>query len=202
MLKLKLRYFGHLMRRADSFEKTLLLGMIEGRRRRWQTEDEMVGWHHQLNGHKWVNSGSWWWTGRPGVLQFTGSQRVRDEWGTGLNWTPTNTKKLFPRGICSFLFEFPNCRAYLISKSVCTVLSDPRKMRKYACFPNSLLVFFTYSYSACQCLPKAPERYSHPSCRLPGGKHMFILYFGGDTNLYQTNSSYVSYFLIFPFILF
>ena len=50
MLKLKLQYFGHLMRRADSFEKTLMLGKIEGRRRRG-TEDEMVGWHHQLDGH-------------------------------------------------------------------------------------------------------------------------------------------------------
>ena len=49
MLKLKLQYFGHLMRRTDSFEKTLMLGKIEGRRRRglqWM----MVGWHHQLNG--------------------------------------------------------------------------------------------------------------------------------------------------------
>ena len=46
MLKLKLRYFGHLMRRADSFEKTLMLGKIEGRRRRGMTEDAMVGWHH------------------------------------------------------------------------------------------------------------------------------------------------------------
>ena len=45
MLKLKLQYFGHLMRRADSFEKTLMLGKIEGRRRRGQ-QDEMVGWHH------------------------------------------------------------------------------------------------------------------------------------------------------------
>ena len=44
MLKLKLRYFGHLMQRTDSFEKTLVLGKIEGRRR--TTEDEMVGWHH------------------------------------------------------------------------------------------------------------------------------------------------------------
>jgi len=44
MLKLKLQSFGHLMQRADSLEKTLLLGKIEGRRRR--TEDEMVGWHH------------------------------------------------------------------------------------------------------------------------------------------------------------
>ena len=53
MLKLKLQYFGHLMRRADSLEKTLMLGEIEGRRRRgrWE-EDEMVGWHHQLNGHE------------------------------------------------------------------------------------------------------------------------------------------------------
>ena len=46
MLKLKLQYFGHLMQKADSLEKTLMLGKIEGRRRRGMTEDEMVGWHH------------------------------------------------------------------------------------------------------------------------------------------------------------
>ena len=46
MMKLKLQYFGHLMRRPDSLEKTLMLGKIEGRRRRGMTEDEMVGWHH------------------------------------------------------------------------------------------------------------------------------------------------------------
>ena len=46
MLKLKLQYFGHVMPRADSLEKTLMLGKIEGRRRRAPTEDEMVGWHH------------------------------------------------------------------------------------------------------------------------------------------------------------
>ena len=51
MLKLKLQYFGHLMRRADSLEKTLMLGRIGGRRRRGTTEDEMVGWHHWHNGH-------------------------------------------------------------------------------------------------------------------------------------------------------
>ena len=49
MLKLKLQYFGHLMRRADSFEKSLMLGKIEGGRRK-MTEDGMVGWHHQPNG--------------------------------------------------------------------------------------------------------------------------------------------------------
>ena len=46
MLKLKLHLFGHLMQRTDSLEKTLMLGKIEGRRRRGMTEDEMVGWHH------------------------------------------------------------------------------------------------------------------------------------------------------------
>ena len=51
MLKLKLQYFGHLMRRTDSLEKTLMLGKIEGERRKgWQ--DEMIGWHHQLDGHE------------------------------------------------------------------------------------------------------------------------------------------------------
>ena len=51
ILKLKLHYFGHLMQRTDSLEKILMLGKIEGRRRRGQ-EDEIVGWHHQLDGHE------------------------------------------------------------------------------------------------------------------------------------------------------
>ncbi|RQL10683.1 hypothetical protein COH36_13390, partial [Neisseria meningitidis] len=51
-LKVKLQYFGHLMQRTDSLEKTLMLGKIEGRKEKGMTEDEMVGWHHQLNGHE------------------------------------------------------------------------------------------------------------------------------------------------------
>ena len=54
-LRLKLQYFGHLMSRADSLEKTLMLGKIEGGRRSGQ-QDEMVGWHHQLNGHEFVEA--------------------------------------------------------------------------------------------------------------------------------------------------
>ena len=46
MMKLKLQYFGHLMRRADSLEKTLMLGNIEGQEEKGMTEDETVGWHH------------------------------------------------------------------------------------------------------------------------------------------------------------
>ena len=50
MLKLKLQYFGHHMRRVDSLEKTLMLGGIGGRRKRGR-QDEMAGWHHRLDGH-------------------------------------------------------------------------------------------------------------------------------------------------------
>ena len=87
MLKLKLQYFGHLMQRVDSFEKTLMLGGIGGRRRRghrgwdgWMASPTRWTW-------VWVNSGSLWWMGRPGMLQFMGSQRVRHDWVTELNWT-------------------------------------------------------------------------------------------------------------------
>ena len=52
MLKLKLQYFGHLMRTGNSLEKTLMLGKIEGQRRRREAEHEMVGMHHRLNGHE------------------------------------------------------------------------------------------------------------------------------------------------------
>ena len=51
MLKQKLQYFGHLMRRTDSSEKTLMLGKIGGQEEKGMTEDEMVGWHHRLNEH-------------------------------------------------------------------------------------------------------------------------------------------------------
>ena len=86
MLKLKLQYFGHLMGRVDSLEKTLMLGGIgaggEGDDRGWD------GWMASLTQWMWiwVNSGSWWWTGRPGVLRFVGSQRVGHDWVTELNW--------------------------------------------------------------------------------------------------------------------
>ena len=84
MVKLKLQYFGHLMRRADSFEKTLMLGKIKGRRKRgwqrlrWLASPTQWTW-------VWVNSGDWWWTGRPGVLWFMGLHRVGHDWVTKVN---------------------------------------------------------------------------------------------------------------------
>ena len=84
MLKLKLQYFGHLMRRTDSFEKTLMLGKIEGGRRRGR--QRWVGCTASPTQWTWfwASSRSWWWTGRPGVLQSMGSQRVRHNWVTEL----------------------------------------------------------------------------------------------------------------------
>ena len=77
MLNLKLRYFGHLMQRTDSLEKTLMLGKTEGRKRRgiysgwddWMASPTRWSW-------VWASSRSWWWTAKPGVLQSTGSQRI------------------------------------------------------------------------------------------------------------------------------
>ena len=85
MLKLKLQYFGHLMWRVDSVELTLMLGVIgtwgEGDDRGWD------GWMASPTQwtRVWVRSRSWWWTGKPGVLQFMGSQRVGHNWVTELN---------------------------------------------------------------------------------------------------------------------
>ena len=84
MLKLKLHYFGHLMWKTDSLEKTVIWERLkaggEGDNRRrdgWMTSSTQWTW-------VWVSSGSWWWTGRPGVLQFMGSLGVRHVWVTEL----------------------------------------------------------------------------------------------------------------------
>ena len=86
MLKLKLQYFGHLMQRTNSLEKTLMLGKIAGGRR-WGQQRMRWWWHHRWWTWVWVGSGTWWWTGRPGVLQSMGSWRVGHSWATELNWT-------------------------------------------------------------------------------------------------------------------
>ena len=82
MLKLKLQYSGHLMWKADSLEKTLMLERLrargEGGDRGWDD------WMTSLIQWTWIlaNSGRWWRTGKPGVLQFMGWQRVGHDWTT------------------------------------------------------------------------------------------------------------------------
>ena len=80
MLRLKLQYFCHLVQKADSFGKTLMLGKVEGRRRRGRQKMRWLDSITDSVDMVWVDSGSWWWTGRAGVLQFMGSQRVGHNW--------------------------------------------------------------------------------------------------------------------------
>ena len=99
MLKLKLQYFGHLMQRTDSLEKTLMLGKIEGKRRRGG-QDETVGWHHLLDGYEFEKV--------PGVSDRQGSLVCCSPWGCKesdmterLNWNwHTNIDILPIENIC------------------------------------------------------------------------------------------------------
>ena len=84
MLKLELQYFGQLMWRT--LEKILMLGKIKGRRR-----GDDIGWDDWMASQTWwtrvwASSGSWWWTGKPGMLQSMWLQRVGHDWVTELNF--------------------------------------------------------------------------------------------------------------------
>ena len=110
MLKLKLQYFGHLMWKVDSLEKTLMLGGIGGSRRKgWPR----IRWLDGIMDSMDVSLSelrSWWWTGRPGVLQFMGSQRVGHDWATELNWTePLNCKTELLQSSFSEQLRYLNC---------------------------------------------------------------------------------------------
>ena len=93
MLKLKLQYFGHLMWRTDSLGKTLMLAKLKAE----EGDDRgLYGWMASLTQWTWVwvNSGSWRWTGRPGVLQSMRSQRASHDWVTELNWIYLHSPKM------------------------------------------------------------------------------------------------------------
>ena len=138
--KLKLQYFGPLMRRADSFEKTLMLGKIEGRVRRadrgrdgWMASPTRWTW-------VWVDSGSWWWTGRPGMLRFMGSQRTGHDWVIELNWKDLPDSGIEPVSLASpamagrFLSTVP-------SEAQRTVIPFPKKELKEEAYIGKHHVF-------------------------------------------------------------
>ena len=116
MLKLKLQYLGRLMWRSDSLEKTLMLRKMkvggEGNNREW--DDWMASLMQRT--WVWVGSRSWWWTGKPDVLRFMGSQRVGHDWVTELTnwlrslwealWLFVSTLKMIMGGIPRYLSEW------------------------------------------------------------------------------------------------
>ena len=156
MLKLKLQYFGHLMWRADSFEKTLMLGKIEGRRRRGMTEDEMVGWHHWLDGHEFEQV--------PGVGDGQGSLVCCSPWfckeldrTERLNWElafcmPCSMTKKTEKN-CETPFPFPKpCSSLFFSLLTVSYWHLPwdlqnyysEKERQSFCFPMFVIVKIYY----------------------------------------------------------
>ena len=114
MLRLKLQYFGHLMRRADSLDKSLILGKIEGRRRRRRQENEMIGWHHWVNGHEFeqtlemVKDRETW---RAAVLWVTKNQTQLSNWTKTSHGTIRQTFRSQDVHCCS-LFPLSLCPAY------------------------------------------------------------------------------------------
>ena len=101
MLKLKRQYFSHLMWRTDSLGKTLMLAKLKAGE---EGDDRgLYGWMASLTQWTWVwvNSGSWWWTGKPGMLQSIGSQRVGHDRMTELSWSLT----WISATISSFVFK-------------------------------------------------------------------------------------------------
>ena len=118
MLKMKFQYYGQLIWRANSLEKTVMLGKIEGRRRGDRGSD---GWMALLTQWTWVwvNSRSWWWIARPAVMQSMRSQRVGHDWATEKNLT---------RLVITFL---PRSKCLLISllQSPSALILEPPKIR-------------------------------------------------------------------------
>ena len=100
MLKLKLQYFGHLMQRTDSLEKTWCWERLKA----WGEGDDR-GWDGCMASLTlwtwvWTSSWSWWWTRKPGVLQSMGSQRVGHNWATELNWNMRKVEGPCEQGSC------------------------------------------------------------------------------------------------------
>ena len=144
MLKLKLQYFGHLMWIVDSLEKTLMLGGTgaggKGDDREWN------GWMASLTRWTWVwvDSRSWWWTGRPFMLWFMGLQSVKHDWATNLNWTEL-----------TYLHKVDECNCLVVWTFIGIVLWDWRgnwlfpALWPLLSFPNFLAIehsIFTVSY--------------------------------------------------------
>ena len=125
MLKLKLQYLANSCEELTHWKR---LWCLEGLGAGEEGDDK--GWDGWMASPTrwtwvWVNSGRWWWTGRPGVLQFMGSQTVRQDWATELNWSST-----------------PHLFFSKIGSNCCSILLDPLLTWKFQCtFPSHRVPF-------------------------------------------------------------
>ena len=122
ILNLKLQYFGHLMWRVDSLEKTLMLGAIGGRRRRGR-QDEMDGWHHRLDGHEFG------WT--PGVGDGQGGPACCDSWGCKESGTTKRLNWIEPPGKPKYKFTQNHLFNRMFFLLLCSVAFVKNQFSKY-----------------------------------------------------------------------
>ena len=137
MLKLKLQYFGHLMQRADSLEKTWCWERLKA-----GGEGDNKGWDDWMASptrwtRVWVSSRSWWWTEKPGVLQSMGSQRVRHDWATEM--TDSGTDEL--------QYLSSDCAAETHMKMICK-----SQEKNICCGQSYMLATYTYTFLTPICL--------------------------------------------------
>ena len=118
------------MPRNESFKKTLMLGKIEGERRRGQQRMRWLDGITDSMGWVWVSFRIWWWTGKPGVLQPMGLQRVEHKWATELNWTEAGWQYTchpwYTPWYTALIYSFPNLEpvCFSMSSSNCCFLTS------------------------------------------------------------------------------
>ena len=188
MLKLKLQYFGYLTGRGDLLEKSLMLGGIGGRRRRGQ---QKMRWLDSITYSMDMSLSElrvWWWTGRPGVLQFMGSQRVKHDWVTELNWTECiqdGKTENFSYSISPSLLPVQSSFLphFLLSFQQSCVLSSPTHclppillytLYSFRHWPFFLILFFPFS-CCCSVIQWCMTLCNSMDCSIPGFPVLYYL---------------------------
>ena len=135
MLKLKLQYFGHLMWRTDSLEKTLVLGKIEGRRsKEWQ--DEMVGWHHWVDGHEFEQAHKLWELVMDREAWRAAVRGVAKHWTQLSDWTDFSHH--FSQNLPKRLDSWAQSRGW---NEPCLILPDQQLKLHLCCLMTSVSCF-------------------------------------------------------------
>ena len=151
MLKLKLQYLGHLMWRTDSFEKTLMLERLKAE------EGDYRGWNGWLASPTqwtwvWIGFGSWWWTGKPGVLQSMGLQRIGHDWATEL--TDWRCKMYWFAIYCEMIITIKLINTSIVSNGFCFFVVRTLKIYSISGLQVYKSSIMNYSPHAVQQIPQ------------------------------------------------